>query len=1442
MRQIAWKSILLGGASAALSAASAFAADFNIPAGDLKTALGLYMSQTGVQLIVSESSVKGVRTPGARGDIPADEALSRLLSGTGFGARHMSGAVAIVRDAQSLNAFEIPPIELAQAAAPRTAVETVTVTSSKLGGADVQSIPIAITALSQEQLTATQTAGGPDLVKQVPNLTFTKTNFTGYSIQIRGIGTQAISVTTDPAVAVAFNDIPFIRNHFFEQEFYDVSSVDILRGPQGTLYGRNATAGVVNLISAKPTDQLEGLVSADVGNYESRRLEGMLNLPLVDDRLDLRIAGELTKRNGYTFDETTGQDVDGRFLWSTRVSLGWKPTQNVQAYLIWEHFNENDDRERSSKQLCKRDNGPTFLHSTLPDGSVLNVDNITDNLARSGLSQGCLPVSLYSPESRETPNGQALPIVFTTEIGSGFGGLMPSGDPYLSVTQPYSLRVIQSELKPAYKAKNDTVEFNVDYKIAPELTFTSQTGYNNDFLASTEDFNRFNGRPGIFYTAETDPGPLFGNGAPFGSRYTPGGVLCDPQLGCSDKFVGEDLSQEHAWQLSQEVRLSSDFSGPFNFSIGGNYLHYETSEDYYVFLNLLTLESRFLDVNNVATIDAYCVNAPAKQIYGVINHSGIAFDCPYTDPTPLAPGFNGNGHNYFRSINPYLLQSYAGFGEVYYKITDELKLTGGLRWTDDQKHFVDIPSETLTTFWGYPSSGNVDQSWQEFTGRIVANWTPKLTFTDQTLMYASFSRGYKAGGANPPGPSITASSQATEATHPLTFKPEFVNAFELGSKNTLLDGALTLNGDVFYYDYKDYQISEIVDRTSINLNFSARVHGAELESTWEPVPGLRFNAGLGWEDSSLAKGSKAIDLMDRTAGTPGWMIARPNFVSTSNCIIPTFVMAELISDYRAAGRTDSGNSTDTTLAPPADFLLGVCNNEYPAGDAVAAQFFFSDAPYKTSGFDATTAPNGGAGFDKNLSGNQLPNAPPFTFSAGAQYSIPITSDWAGTLRGDFYWQSDSFTRVFNDRPLRPAEILFECQPHADLHQSGRLAGDGLYQERVRYDRDHRRISQQRRYRPDDQCVCHRPSPVRRAAHEELVGGTSMSEFTAIRRDHQFRWRLLTTVSAVALTASLCGQQPAAAADGLASDRPTVWIELGGQFDLLSAGFKGVPIFALPSALGGNPLPTTIGKAPIIGFEEYGSIAFAPENSNWIYAVSMRYGRAHRGPKITHNQNYEPGYKYNLHANNAFVNTTTRSSDTHAVLDFTVGRDFGLGMPGASSRVNFGIRFAQFESNTDTHLTYNLFTGVFFGGGTQYNIADKMDRSFAGIGPAVSWNSSLPISGSLSDGIALDIGANAAVLFGRQKATVGTSEDRFYNLYAGGEVRVGDTSITRRRQIAAPNLGGFADISFRTPSAKVSFGYRADVFFGVIDGGLATRSTFNRGFYGPFAQVSIGIGG
>ena len=493
----------------------------------------------------------------------------------------------------------------------------------------------------------------------------------------------------------------------------------------------------------------------------------------------------------------------------------------------------------------------------------------------------------------------------------------------------------------------------------------------------------------------------------------------------------EDLSDEHAWQLSQEFRLASNFSGPLNFSVGGNYLHYETEENYYVFINTLSLFS----------VGHGDVSIPGYQYEQGVSDNSHCLDslrlpnpgephdvrtCGYIDPNPI-PNVNNKGHNYFLSQNPYTLNSYAGFGEVYYNVTTDLKLTGGLRWTEDQKHFIDIPSELLIYGIGYPVSGVVDQQWDQLTGRAAANWSPKLDFTDQTLVYGSYSHGYKAGGANPPGAIFpttcglgSCGNVVTNPIHPLIFKPEFVDAYEFGSKNTLLDGALTLNGDVFYYNYKNYQISRIVDRTALNDNFNATVRGAELETSWEAAPGLKFSFAGGYEDATLDKGDHSVDLMDRTAGNPNWMVVKPFVTTASNCILPIYVIA-------AELQIDNGG----------EHILGACDEAYNGHLDPVTQLQFAASPTVTAdssgtipagykGFDpvspnatnngAGPAPNNGQGFDKNLSGNQLPNAPHFTTSLTAEYTMPVSENWAATLHGDFYWQSQSYARVFNDRP------------------------------------------------------------------------------------------------------------------------------------------------------------------------------------------------------------------------------------------------------------------------------------------------------------------------------------------------------------------------------------------------------------------------------------------
>src|SRR5580692_11008940 len=168
MTKFKYMASLAAGTLAVALACGAWAKSFDIPGGDLKTALDAYANQAGVALVVSADAVRGSHTKGVRGNFSDKDALSQILIGTGFEVfRYNSGAIGLTRRSaaappdSSDNAFSARLAATPVPSASGAALETVTVTSSKIGG-DVQNIPISITALSQEQLTATQTAGGPD--------------------------------------------------------------------------------------------------------------------------------------------------------------------------------------------------------------------------------------------------------------------------------------------------------------------------------------------------------------------------------------------------------------------------------------------------------------------------------------------------------------------------------------------------------------------------------------------------------------------------------------------------------------------------------------------------------------------------------------------------------------------------------------------------------------------------------------------------------------------------------------------------------------------------------------------------------------------------------------------------------------------------------------------------------------------------------------------------------------------------------------------------------------------------------------------------------------------------------------------------------------------------------------------------------------------------------
>ncbi len=232
------------------------------------------------------------------------------------------------------------------------------------------------------------------------------------------------------------------------------------------------------------------MASLDVGNYNNRRMEGMLNIPIVGDKLDLRVAGEWTKRDGYAFNEATDHSIDGRDLWSGRVSLLVHPVENLTANFVWEHFSEDDDRARSTKQLCTRDNGPSVIDGPagpqVPSGVSIRIFSRRD--VRRGLSMGRL---------RSKRPAQALFLLWSH--WNAYGAYIQTVvNPYAGLNQSQDLRVVDSLLDPKYRAKNDTFELNTDYNVTPTLTLTSQTGFNKDMLNSTEDYNRFNTTTGIF--------------------------------------------------------------------------------------------------------------------------------------------------------------------------------------------------------------------------------------------------------------------------------------------------------------------------------------------------------------------------------------------------------------------------------------------------------------------------------------------------------------------------------------------------------------------------------------------------------------------------------------------------------------------------------------------------------------------------------------------------------------------------------------------------------------------------------------------------------------------------------------------------------------------------------------------------------------------------------
>jgi iron complex outermembrane receptor protein len=767
-------------------------------------------------------------------------------------------------------------------------IEEIVVTAQR-SAQSLQDVPIAVSAFTAQALEKQQINNPSDLQLTLPNITFTKGNFTGSSFTIRGIGDLCVGGTCDSATAIHTNDLPLFGTRLFETEFFDLERVEVLRGPQGTLFGRNATSGVINFITAKPTmDAIHAAGEADYGNHNTIRIKGMINLPITD-QLAVRFAGTYLKRDGYTHNLYDNTKIDDRDQYALRGSLRWTPGDNTTIDLMGYYFHEKDNRMRIQKQLCQRD--PTGVLGCLP-GSL---DHGTTNANSTFVG------TLSSKEFLNLNGGLGA-----LGLGSLYGP-----DPYANNVNPLDPRAVSTDFKPTYFTDEIQASAKIDHDFGPVslkvsgLYQRNQVDSQQDYNLSVQDRSVY--APGLntlAYFASGAAGPAlaqFGKVASALIPNGPNGVLCTSlaETTGTGAFGGHsycamtpedfDRSKSRNEAYTGEAILSSHLDGKLNFLVGGIYNRI-TSKD----------------------VDYYVNSFGIDYIAGVL---GTATSLGQQATNPAFPNSYLGTPFYRNNQSDYKLESYGLFGEAYFQVADNVKITGGIRYNHDSKtvsarttlaNFL-VPYGTTSAF-SSPFVGAFDAdagrpgnqlyqkrdvSFGEMTGRFVIDWK----VTDENLLYASYSRGYKSGGINPPLSPVFAVTES--------FDPEFIDSFEVGSKNTFLDGTLRLNLTAFYYKYKGLQLSRIVARTSVNDNVNANIYGIEGDAIIQPIRALAVNLGFSYLHTEVSSDKFLANPRDPSGGRSDVVIIK-DISNGANCAIAPTTAGNAVGTNTFVAAVNSG--------------------------------------------------------------------------------------------------------------------------------------------------------------------------------------------------------------------------------------------------------------------------------------------------------------------------------------------------------------------------------------------------------------------------------------------------------------------------------------------------------------------------------------------------------
>ena len=593
---------------------------------------------------------------------------------------------------------------------------------------NVQSVPISVTAFSAETLKSAGVQDIRDLRRITPALNIATSSQTANTrIQIRGIGTGGNSAV-EPSVASFLDGVYIPRIGTLLPGLNDISSVEVLRGPQGTLFGRNASMGALLLRTTEPQRDYSAQFTASTGNYGRQRATAILNAP-INDAMAARLSVLAYKGDGFDRNDLTGKRIGRRDGVSVRGAFKWNISDNLTWLLRGDYVNLSGDGY----------NTITVVESTVT------------------------PLAAANWTTRLDPDGAGPQVGLT---------------PYLTGT--YNRHVRQN-------TEGDLKDYQDGF--SSDLTWNMADGYQLKWIASYRDWKD------VQYQASAQNMP----------------ILIQNRTG----FYDSQTHTEELQLLSPETLLG----GKLSYVAGLYYFN----EAYDIGQNL-DLPPAFCDIfiRNTSTAArlALCKASPQVQ----------AARLWFSQDT----------------------ESVAAYTQATYKLTDKFSVTGGVRYTHDDKSGIlkSVLNNPIVTQAAEVSP--LATKAEKFTYRLNGSYQA----TDDVMIFASYSTGFKSGGFDSSPPTTAAVGSKNR-----TFRPETTENLELGVKSEWFDRRLITNATLYRTKIQDLQFRSFDGVTfKTQNNGTVRQQGLEFDALARPIPPLTLTLSAAFLDSKylLFKGAPPL--------------------------------------------------------------------------------------------------------------------------------------------------------------------------------------------------------------------------------------------------------------------------------------------------------------------------------------------------------------------------------------------------------------------------------------------------------------------------------------------------------------------------------------------------------------------------------------------------------